>query len=49
MAAETLRRMYKELDERPIDYRGKLPPRLDRRYIVTGPNGKLAKETTYSW
>ncbi|KAB5549524.1 hypothetical protein GE09DRAFT_1126765 [Coniochaeta sp. 2T2.1] len=37
--AEQLERVYRALDEQPIDYTSKLPPRLDRRYIVTGGNG----------
>ncbi|KAM5356454.1 hypothetical protein ACJ41O_003100 [Fusarium nematophilum] len=36
--ARQLKTMYRELDEQPIDYREKLPPKLDRRYIVTGGN-----------
>ncbi|KAI0126453.1 hypothetical protein BJ170DRAFT_628799 [Xylariales sp. AK1849] len=36
---EQLRRTYDELDKQPIDYGAHLPPRLDRRYIVTGGNG----------
>lgn len=38
--AEQLKRVYRALDEQPIDYTSKLPPRLDRRYIVTGGNGE---------
>ena len=40
---EQLKRMYDELDEHPIDYTSRLPPRLDRRYIVTGGNGEAGK------
>ena len=35
-----LREKYDELQRRPIDYTSQLPPRLDRRYIVTGGSGK---------
>ena len=35
-----LRKTYRDLDNKPIDYTSKLPPRLHRRYIVTGGNGK---------
>ena len=38
--AEELKRTYRELEEHPIDYQDKLPPKLDRRYIVTGGNGE---------
>ena len=38
---EELKRMYKQLETKPIDYSSKIPPRLDRRYIVTGGNGKI--------
>src|SRR3569833_505628 len=31
---------YHELEKSPIDYSDKIPPRLDRRYFVTGVNGK---------
>jgi hypothetical protein len=45
--AEQLRKIYSELEQRPIDYRHKLPPRLHRRYIVTGGNGmKRIKDGT---
>ena len=37
---EQLKRTYDELDKEPIDYTSKIPPRLDRRYVVTGGNGK---------
>lgn len=36
-----LREKYEELEERPINYTSQLPPKLDRRYIVTGGSGKL--------
>jgi hypothetical protein len=36
---EQLRKTYSELEQRPLDYRHKLPPRLHRRYIITGGNG----------
>ena len=34
-----LKIMYDELEMQPPDYTSQLPPRLDRRYIVTGGNG----------
>ncbi|KAI0017077.1 NAD(P)-binding protein [Xylariomycetidae sp. FL0641] len=36
---EKLKETYKRIQEEPFDYTGKLPPRLDRRYIVTGGSG----------
>lgn len=36
-----LREKYEELQRRPIDYTSQLPPKLDRRYIVTGGSGKM--------
>lgn len=41
--AELLKSTYEEIQRRPvgIDYEGKLPPRLDRRYIITGGNGEM--------
>lgn len=39
---EQLRRTYDELNKQSIDYTSKIPPRLDRRYIVTGGNGETA-------
>src|SRR3569833_2622973 len=35
-----LKEKYHELEKSPIDYSDKIPPRLARRYIVTGGNGK---------
>ena len=35
-----LKSTYRGLQERPVDYQSKLPPRLERRYIVTGGNGE---------
>ena len=32
---------YEKLEECPVDFYKDLPPRLDRRYIVTGGNGML--------
>ena len=32
---------YEKLEECPVDLYKDLPPRLDRRYIVTGGNGML--------
>ena len=40
--ATDLRRTYKTLSASPIDYHTKLPPKLDRRYIVVGGNGVFA-------
>lgn len=37
---QELKALYDELEKHPIDYTDNLPPRLDRRYIVTGGNGK---------
>ncbi|KAI1137700.1 NAD(P)-binding protein [Hypoxylon sp. FL0543] len=34
-----LRETYTRLQEKPIDYTEKLPPKLERRYIVTGGSG----------
>ncbi|KAI9150816.1 cholesterol dehydrogenase [Paramyrothecium foliicola] len=36
---EQLKSAYRDLEKKPIDYTHLLPPRLDRRYIVTGGNG----------
>jgi len=37
---DELRRLYRELDEKPTDFfTSKLPPKLERRYAVTGGNG----------
>ncbi|KAH6657986.1 hypothetical protein BKA67DRAFT_203655 [Truncatella angustata] len=36
---EQLKSTYERLEKDPIDYVEQLPPRLDRRYIVTGGNG----------
>lgn len=35
-----LERTYNDLKSHPIDYTSQIPPKLDRRYIVTGGNGK---------
>jgi hypothetical protein len=37
---ELLKRTYKELSECPMDYTHQLPPKLQRRYIVTGGSGE---------
>ncbi|VUC20989.1 unnamed protein product [Clonostachys rosea] len=34
-----LSQTYKELDENPINYASQLPPKLNRRYVVTGGSG----------
>ncbi|KAI0534210.1 hypothetical protein GGR58DRAFT_483670 [Xylaria digitata] len=36
---DLLKETYERLEQHPIDYTNKLPPRLDRRYIVTGGSG----------
>lgn len=33
---DQLNETYRQLQERPIDYTSKLPPKLERRYIVAG-------------
>jgi hypothetical protein len=42
---DKLKMTYDELDEQSIDYTKKLPPRLSRRYIVVGGNGKTTLTT----
>ncbi|KAF2225656.1 hypothetical protein BDZ85DRAFT_231583 [Elsinoe ampelina] len=36
---EMLQDTYRRLEQQPVDYLSNLPPRLDRRYIITGGNG----------
>ncbi|KAI0845004.1 NAD(P)-binding protein [Daldinia vernicosa] len=36
---DQLNETYRRLQERPIDYTTKIPPKLERRYIVTGGSG----------
>ncbi|KAI1273569.1 hypothetical protein F5Y07DRAFT_376367 [Xylaria sp. FL0933] len=36
---DLLKETYERLQRQPIDYTHKLPPKLDRRYIVTGGSG----------
>ncbi|KAI1112852.1 hypothetical protein F5Y14DRAFT_462970 [Nemania sp. NC0429] len=36
---DILKGTYKRLEQHPIDYTHKLPPRLHRRYVVTGGSG----------
>ena len=38
---EELRKISTELSENPIDYKEHIPPKLDRRYIVTGGSGRI--------
>jgi len=38
-----LKDLYDQIKQKPIDYADHLPPRLDRRYIITGGNGKSTK------
>lgn len=40
---DILREAYKRLEQHPIDYTHKLPPRLDRRYVVTGGSGECQR------
>lgn len=35
-----LKTTYQRLQDKPIDYTNKLPPKLERRYVVTGGSGK---------
>ncbi|KEY70839.1 hypothetical protein S7711_08538 [Stachybotrys chartarum IBT 7711] len=37
--AERLKRTYRELEEHPITFHSGIPPKLERRYVVTGGNG----------
>ena len=37
---DQLRRTYRELERQPVSYNEKTPPKQERRYIVTGGNGK---------
>lgn len=37
---ELRRKAYKELENNPVDWTADLPPKLDRRYIITGGNGE---------
>ncbi|KAI1473573.1 NAD(P)-binding protein [Daldinia eschscholtzii] len=36
---DQLKETYKRLQENPIDYTSKIPPKLERRYVVTGGSG----------
>jgi hypothetical protein len=38
--AEQLRKTYDRLSAHPVDYIDQLPPKLERRYIVTGGSGE---------
>jgi len=40
---------YEKLEECPIDFYKDLPPKLDRRYIVTGGNGRSRYVTNASY
>ncbi|KAF4436616.1 cholesterol dehydrogenase [Fusarium acutatum] len=40
---ELLRQTYEALEKSPINFNGHLPPKLDRRYIVTGGNDITSK------
>lgn len=42
---DQLRETYKRLQDNPIDYTDKLPPKLDRRYVVTGGSGECLLPT----
>lgn len=37
---DVLKGTYKRFEQHPIDYTDKLPPRLHRRYVVTGGSGE---------
>lgn len=39
---ELLRHTYEVLEKSPINFDGRLPPKLNRRYIVTGGNGRFS-------
>ncbi len=39
---DLLQKTYERLRQHPIDYTHNLPPRLDRRYIVTGGSGEFS-------
>lgn len=45
-SADELRKTYEELNKHPIDYTNKLPPRLNRRYVVVGGNGETYTTTS---
>lgn len=45
---EQLRRVYERLQDEPIDHTDKLPPRLERRYVVTGGSGEWGLVLTAS-
>ncbi|KAI0468180.1 hypothetical protein F4859DRAFT_216967 [Xylaria cf. heliscus] len=36
---DLLKKTYERLEQHPIDYTHKLPPKLDRRYVITGGSG----------
>ncbi|KAI0411601.1 hypothetical protein F5X98DRAFT_357008 [Xylaria grammica] len=36
---DLLKKTYERLEKNPIDYTDKLPPKLDRRYVITGGSG----------
>jgi hypothetical protein len=44
---ELLRQTYETLEKSPINFGGLLPPKLDRRYIVTGGNGRSPPSIKY--
>lgn len=46
---DQLRKTYHQLQINEIDYTNKIPPKQDRRYIVTGGNGKILYIGTYRW
>lgn len=45
---ELLRKTYEALGKSPINFDGRLPPKLDRRYIVTGGNGRCPSSMSVS-
>ncbi|KAI0189088.1 hypothetical protein EV127DRAFT_110778 [Xylaria flabelliformis] len=36
---DLLKKTYERLEKHPIDFTNKLPPKLDRRYVITGGSG----------
>lgn len=46
---ELLRKTYEALEKSPINFDECLPPKLDRRYIVTGGNGRSPPSMGVSW
>jgi hypothetical protein len=36
---ERLREVYNQLEKKPVDFASRLPPRLERRYVIVGGSG----------